>query len=318
MSVGAVSKKTAKAAVILTAMIIVAWVVLKPTPGVTEKKDPGLAKLGLGDFIATEITYDGVMHEIYWHYELANHTILEKKFNETDAHLRILNFYINILPFLQRDSEFFKTPDSIRKFDAYAINLLESVDSLRGKLGKDDATVVGKKMEKNTTAMCKHCHDDLKKIRIREITPFGEKIDIEGGMTGFITEEITYDGVMHEIYWHYEFANQMLRLNRTDDAKAHLMVMIYYVDMLPGLQRDEEFFNKPDDVKNFDEYAKKLKSALKTSYGNIGKKSIDDVGKQMESSVSRMCHHCHDRLRDKAPIREITPYGNKITLGKSR
>ncbi len=138
------------------------------------------------------------------------------------------------------------------------------------------------------------------------------------GLADFAASEITYDGVMHELYWHYEFANQMMRVERIDDAKAHLKVMGFYVNLLPYLNdlRQEKFFKRPEDRRQFDNYAENLLKAINEAHGELGTGDAVELGKKMEKNVSAMCHHCHDILRD--DIREITPYGQKISLGKGK
>lgn len=147
----------------------------------------------------------------------------------------------------------------------------------------------------------------------------GEKSTLESlGLADFAASEITYDGVMHELYWHYEFANQMIRVGRIDDAKAHLKVMGFYINLLPYLNdlREEKFFKRPEDRQQFDNYAENLLNAINKAYSELGVGDAAELGKQMEKNVSAMCHHCHDVLRD--DIREITPYGQKISLGKGK
>jgi len=147
----------------------------------------------------------------------------------------------------------------------------------------------------------------------------GEKKTLESlGLADFAAMEITYDGVMHELYWHYEFANQMMRVDRIDDAKAHLKVMGFYINLLPYLKdlRQEKFFKRPEDRRQFDNYAQDLLNAINQAHDELGAGDAVKLGKKMEENVSAMCHHCHDILRD--DIREITPYGQKISLGKGK
>jgi len=147
----------------------------------------------------------------------------------------------------------------------------------------------------------------------------GDKTTMESlGLADFVASEITYDGVMHELYWHYEFANQMMRVDRIEDAKAHLKVMGFYINLLPYLKelRDEKFFKRPEERQQFDNYAEELLTAINKAYDELGVGDTAELGKQMEKKVSAMCHHCHDILRDN--VREITPYGQKMVLGKGK
>ena len=138
--------------------------------------------------------------------------------------------------------------------------------------------------------------------------------DLESlGLKDFIQSEITYDGVMHELYWHYEFANQMIRVARIEDAKAHLRVMSFYVNLLPYLAREKKFFKDPEAVKKFDQYAQDLIKIVDQMIKALGTGSAAEVGKEMEKRISYFCYHCHKDL--KTPIRKITPYGTKINMG---
>ena len=134
------------------------------------------------------------------------------------------------------------------------------------------------------------------------------------GLKDFVTSEITYDGVIHELYWHYEFANQMIRVGRIEDARAHLRVMSFYINLLPYLQRDEKFFKDQKSQKDFDTYAEELLTIVDKMYKQLGAGDVGDMGDRMGTRISQICHHCHDELR--TPVREITPYGRKIVLGQ--
>jgi len=136
------------------------------------------------------------------------------------------------------------------------------------------------------------------------------------GLENFVASEITYDGVMHELYWHYEFANQMIRVGRITDAKAHLRVMSFYINLMPMLKglRDKKFFQNEQSRKKFDSYAMNLLNNIEKTRKQLGSGNPVELGKQLEKNVSAMCNHCHDKLRE--PIRDITPYGKKIVLGK--
>lgn len=304
-----------RAIVLLAGFVISAAVALYPGIGVSEKAGADLSALGLNDFVQSEITYEGVTREIYWHYELANQTIIGKKYDEAKAHLRIMDFYINIMPFLQRDSKFFQAEGAIRKFDAFAINLLAAIKQVNSNMGTSKADAAGASMTKNASAMCHFCHDVIKD-KIREITPYGKPISNKEGVFGFVNQEVTYDGVMHEVYWHYEFCNQMIRANRVDDAKAHLKVMSFYAHLLPKLKKNPEYFKTPADIKNFDAVAATLIQTIDTGYSQLGSGDTTAIGNQMYAGVSKTCAVCHDKIKSKKPVREPTAYGKKISLGK--
>ena len=157
------------------------WVVMSvPSIGVPEKKDAPMANLGLKEFTQSEITYDGVMHELYWHYEFANQMMRVGMIEDAKAHFKVLSFYVNLLPMLQRDGKFFKTPDSKANFDKYATGLLESLDKVYRNLNATNTKELGAQMEKDISAMCHHCHDVLKEP-VREITPYGQTIVLGQG-----------------------------------------------------------------------------------------------------------------------------------------
>lgn len=138
----------------------------------------------------------------------------------------------------------------------------------------------------------------------------------ELGLADFVQSEITYDGVMHELYWHYEFANQMIRVARYDDAKAHLKIIAFYVNLLPYLTREQKFFRAPAAVKKFDQYAQDLITLSNELITKLGNGDPVGLGKEMEKRVSYLCYHCHKDL--KTPVRDITPYGKKIEMGPAR
>jgi|GEM_PF-3170270 len=133
------------------------------------------------------------------------------------------------------------------------------------------------------------------------------------GLAEFVQTEMTYDGVMHELYWHYEFANQMIRVNRTEDAKAHLRMIPFYVNLLPFLSREKKFFKDPEAVKKFDNYAQDLINISEQLTKSMGTGNTEAVGKELQKRIDYLCFHCHKDL--KTPIREITPYGKKIEVG---
>lgn len=141
------------------------------------KADPKLVELGLADFVQSEITYDGVMHELYWHYEFANQMIRVARYEDAKAHLRIITFYVNLLPYLNREQKFFQDPNAVKKFDQYAQDLITLSNEMIAKLGKGDPVELGKEMEKKVSYLCYHCHKDLK-TPIRDITPYGKKIEM--------------------------------------------------------------------------------------------------------------------------------------------
>ncbi len=136
------------------------------------------------------------------------------------------------------------------------------------------------------------------------------------GLAEFAQAEITYDGVMHELYWHYEFANQMIRVGRVEDAKAHLKMITFYVNLLPYLSRDKKFFKDPAAMKKYDQYANDLLDIVARISSNMGSGNIRQIGNEMEGRISNLCYHCHKDL--KTPVRKVTPYGRKIDMGAGR
>jgi hypothetical protein len=143
----------------------------------------------------------------------------------------------------------------------------------------------------------------------------GEGRDMsELGLAEFVQSEITYDGVMHEFYWHYEFANQMIRVGRTEDALAHLKMITFYVNLLPYLTREKKFFKDAESSQIFDKHAQELLSLVNEISRSIKSGNIsEEEGKMIEKRIAYLCYHCHKDL--KTPIRDITPYGKKIQLG---
>ena len=142
--------------------------------------DRQLKDLGLAEFAQTEMTYDGVMHELYWHYEFANQMIRVNRIDDAKAHLRMLPFYVNLLPFLNREKKFFKDPEAVKKFDTYAQDLINITEQLSKSLGTANADAAGKEMQKRIDYLCFHCHKDLK-TPIRDLTPYGKKIEMSPG-----------------------------------------------------------------------------------------------------------------------------------------
>jgi len=170
-----------KAGIVSVLAVAIIWAVTSiPSAGVQEKRDAGMESLGLKEFTQSEITYDGVMHELYWHYEFANQMMRANRIEDAKAHFKVLSFYVNLLPMLDRDQKFFKTPDSKKKFDSYATGLLTSVDNIYKNLNSGNTKEYGIQMEKETSAMCHHCHDSLKEP-VREITPYGQSIVLGQG-----------------------------------------------------------------------------------------------------------------------------------------
>lgn len=109
-----------------------------------QRGDSKLAELGLADFVQSEITYDGVMHELYWHYEFANQMIRVARYEDAKAHLKIIVFYVNLLPYLNREQKFFQDPAAVKKFDQYAQDLITLSNEMIAKLGKGDPVELGK------------------------------------------------------------------------------------------------------------------------------------------------------------------------------
>lgn len=145
----------------------------------------------------------------------------------------------------------------------------------------------------------------------------GGEIDMSKlGLTEFAQAEITYNGVMHELYWHYEFANQMIRVGRVEDAKAHLKMITFYVNLLPYLSRDKKFFKNPASVKKYDQYATDLLDIVARISRDMGSGSMRQMGNEMEERISSLCFHCHKDL--KTPVRKVTSYGKKIDMGAGR
>ena len=145
----------------------------------------------------------------------------------------------------------------------------------------------------------------------------GDRSDLKGlGLEEFVQSEITYDGVMHELYWHYEFANQMIRVARVEDAKAHLRIISFYVNLLPYVAREKKFFSNPESVRKFDQYAQDLIKITDQIRKNLGRGNIEESGRELEKRISYICYHCHKDL--KTPIRDITPYGKKVEMGAGR
>ncbi len=169
-------KSLLKNAVVICLAVVATWAVMSSTSS-GQKKGSTLAAIGLDDFVKSEITYDGVMHELYWHYEFANQMIRVGRIVDAKAHLRVMNFYVNILPYMHslRDKRIFNNQESAKKFDSYAINLLKVIDRIYADLGKKNPAELGKQLEKNVSAMCHHCHDVLRD-NVREVTPYGKKI----------------------------------------------------------------------------------------------------------------------------------------------
>ena len=154
-------------------------------------------------------------------------------------------------------------------------------------------------------------------VFVNPLRPQGGGRDLKDlGLTDFVQTEMSYDGVMHELYWHYEFANQMIRVGRVEDAKAHLRMISFYVNLLPYLTRekDKQFFRDATTTKKFDQYAQDLLSIVDQMGRSLGSGSTDAAGKEMQKRVDYLCYHCHKDLK-KTPIREITPYGKKIEMG---
>lgn len=167
--------KTKALVLILAAVSIVGLIRLN----YSQAGPKSLDELGLGDFIKEEFDYTEVMHELYRHYEFGNASFSAMQYDDAEAHLRVMKFYVNLLPMVRLDKKFIRNQKDQKKFDKFATDLIAALEKTLSKLKDKKYSEAGREISNQMTNMCKYCHNNIRKP-YKDPTKFGTKPDFQG------------------------------------------------------------------------------------------------------------------------------------------
>lgn len=149
----------------------------------TEAGRADMKQLGLQGFVQEEFDYTEAMHELYRHYEFANASFTAVRYEDAEAHLRVISFYVNLLPMIRLDKKFVRNAKDRKKFDKFATDLIATIDKTLTKFKAKKYAEAGKEISNHMTDMCKWCHNNIRKP-YKDPTKFGTKPDFKGYQGG--------------------------------------------------------------------------------------------------------------------------------------